>query len=58
MRRIFEFLKMSICEKKSQFLNIIGRCAANTTNVKETKIVINDKEIDKVKSIRYLGLWY
>ena len=65
LRRITEFFtcwKLSICERKSEIINIVGKCSdANRklrADAKKMVVKINDKTIPTVNSLRYLGQWF
>jgi len=58
----FKCWKLVICEKKSQMLNIIGRCSDTSrqlrSNAKKMNVHINGKNVEVVDSLRYLGQWF
>lgn len=65
LQKVYDFFscwKMKICEKKSQFLNVVGRCSDTGSRLrskaKKMELKINNKKIEKVTSLRYLGMWF
>lgn len=60
--QFFKCWKMSICERKSRMINIIGLCTDTSYSLrkstKEVEVKINGTKIESVKQMRYLGLWF
>lgn len=63
--RIAEFFNrwiLDICERKSEMLNIVGRCTDTNrrlrSDAKTMQVTINKKKMEKVDSMRYLGQWF
>lgn len=65
LRRLFKYFtewKIKINEGKSQFINIVGKCADTNARMrsqaKQMSIKINNAAVKKVNELRYLGMWF